>query len=1117
MLLYKLPIFLLVTSTLILSGCDGDDINKALQNDSNQAPVAYDDTLYVTEDTPKQERLRATDSDDDQLVFSISSPAKKGSVTITDESTGEFEYTPNENVQGSDSFTFEVSDGKTSASATISIKIQGVADKAIANDDQYRVAEGQTLKIDASAGILANDSAVDEGDSLRAPQITQTTQYGSLTVNDDGSFEYMHSGSEESSDSFSYTVSNSTGSATATVTITIDPLNDPPVASDDKGNGYLAGKSGTLNDPTLNILANDTDIEGDQLTAVLKSGPSKGSVTLNSDGTFSYTNDGSDGTEDSFTYQAKDSNGALSNPATVTIVINESPLAIDDSFTMPSSGWIITGNLLSNDSDPEGDPLSIVVTDVTQPQSGTISVNPNGTFSYSYDKKGAITDNFTYRATDGFGKSNLATVTLNIHTLPQAGDDQYSVIVGKTLNIDAASGVRNNDSDTETANNDLIASISKTPQCAANFVLNQDGSFSYTHNGDTNCKTDSFEYKITDAAGGSDAATARITILDNEPLAENDSYAVDEAGSLIVDFASGVLANDSDYDTPKEELKVTLVSAPSSACISNGGNFSLNQDGSFSYIHNGDDNCSSDSFEYRVTNNNGASSTATATITIDIRNDAPYFLPGHNGNSSNGSNEYEVLEFDLAGSKAKGTGLLRTVEDDENDQLMLRVISGPEFGTLKLGGIIFNGDSNTLYSEDFSYSYDGKGPFNYGDDLDLNKCTSNPATVFAGLTSDEIEAISKNESQVPFCWQNKDEIRVVAVDSAGNESEPSTRNIFLNVQPVANDDTAATTMDTPVVIDVFANDYDRDGAIVPSRVIISGTSDNGGTVVYENEKLTYTPPQGFTGTDTFTYQARDNKRVHWWSTYFGAPSNTATVTITVTADDGSSSNTVASNCRIMPLGDSITQGITFGEGTSEASLPILSERNGYRKQLYGLLSDYNIDFVGSQSSGNGSDNDHEGYPGRPADWIRDRVYTFLNNNPADIVLLHIGTNDLNYYNGVTPQDPGGVAAEISGILANINSWAQANGTTVDVLVAQIIDFNNPSNPKVAELNGMIGGMGSDSNINTVIVNQYAALTDRNPGGDWADEHHPSLAGYDKMASRWRDSLIPILENRGCLS
>jgi len=98
--------------------------------------------------------------------------------------------------------------------------------------------------------------------------------------------------------------------------------------------------------------------------------------------------------------------------------------------------------------------------------------------------------------------------------------------------------------------------------------------------------------------------------------------------------------------------------------------------------------------------------------------------------------------------------------------------------------------------------------------------------------------------------------------------------------------------------------------------------------------------------------------------------------------------------RIMPLGDSITQGIGSGADPDDNDHQV-----SYRKTLWDLLvnAGYDVDFVGSQDSGSMefADPDHEAYPGGRADEIRDGIYNWLVAHPADIILLHIGTNDIN--------------------------------------------------------------------------------------------------------------------------
>jgi CSLREA domain-containing protein len=185
-----------------------------------------------------------------------------------------------------------------------------------ANGDAYAVDEGGTL-VENAPGVLDNDTDSD-GDPLTAVLATGPTR-GSLNLGADGSFTYTHDGSETTSDSFTYRANDGVGPGNlATVTITVTPVNDAPVTAPD---AYTVDEGGVLDVPAPGVRANDSDVEGDPLTAALGSNPAHGSLALNADGSFVYTHDGSETAIDTFTYRANDG-AANGGPATVTITVN---------------------------------------------------------------------------------------------------------------------------------------------------------------------------------------------------------------------------------------------------------------------------------------------------------------------------------------------------------------------------------------------------------------------------------------------------------------------------------------------------------------------------------------------------------------------------------------------------------------------------------------------------------------------------------------------------------------------------------------------------------------------------------------------------------------------------
>ena len=180
----------------------------------------------------------------------------------------------------------------------------------VATDDSYGVNEGATLTVDAASGVLANDTDAD-GDALTATVGTAPTN-GSLTLNTDGSFEYVHDGSETTSDSFTYTVSDGSTTDVGSVAITVTPQNDPPVFTSE------------LTDQTVDegaLVSGSyaaSDAEGDAITFSLLSGPS-GAAINSSTGDFAYlATAGSAGT---YTVEVQASDGSATATSSFVLTV----------------------------------------------------------------------------------------------------------------------------------------------------------------------------------------------------------------------------------------------------------------------------------------------------------------------------------------------------------------------------------------------------------------------------------------------------------------------------------------------------------------------------------------------------------------------------------------------------------------------------------------------------------------------------------------------------------------------------------------------------------------------------------------------------------------------------
>ena len=286
----------------------------------------------------------------------------------------------------------------------------------VANDDAYEAVAGTTLSVAAGAGVLANDADA-EHDPLTAALVSGPS-HGSLTLNGDGSFKFTPDSSFSGSDSFSYKVSDGTYSDTGTATITVDPApNVAPVANDDT---YTAMAGTTLDVPAnAGVLANDTDANGDALTAILVNGPSHGLLTLNGDGSFSFTAAGDFSGNDSFTYMVSDGT-ADSAVATASITVdapNTAPVALDDSYSTNYRTALSVDaahGVLANDTDANGDPLTAVLVSAPSGSQGKLSLNPDGSFQFTPGNHFTGTTSFSYQTSDGQDLSSVATVTIAV-------------------------------------------------------------------------------------------------------------------------------------------------------------------------------------------------------------------------------------------------------------------------------------------------------------------------------------------------------------------------------------------------------------------------------------------------------------------------------------------------------------------------------------------------------------------------------------------------------------------------------------------------------------------------------------------------------------------------------
>ncbi len=521
----------------------------------NSAPTAGDDAFSTDEDTPfTTGDVLDNDSDfegDSLAVAAFDAVSTQGG-TVTYNNDGTFDYTPLADFNGVDSFTYDVTDGSLEDSATVTITVDPINDDPVAVDDHETTDEDTPF---TTGDVLDNDSDVD-GDTLTVSSFDATSvEGGTVSHNGDGTFDYSPPADFEGSDQFGYSVSDGNGgSASANVHISVGGVNDDPVANDD---GYATDEDTVLVVPAGDLQSNDTDTEDGTPSGDVTLGTdvSDGTLVLNLDGSFTYTPDADFNGSDSFTYTVDDSVGATSNTATVTITVNavnDDPVATDDAYSVDEDASLTGENVLDNDTDVEDTTPGGTVTLGTDVSDGSLTLNSDGTFTYDPDPDFNGTDSFTYTVTDSDGAtSNEATVTITVDPVndaPVAGDSSESTDEDST--VDGSFNVSDSDGDDPAGMTYDITQPTDglvTDNGDGTFTFDPDGDFDYLEAGES--VDVMFTYSVTDQGGLPSAADGTITVTvnginDSDALIATKSVEAHEILYRVNAGGSEVAAND---------------------------------------------------------------------------------------------------------------------------------------------------------------------------------------------------------------------------------------------------------------------------------------------------------------------------------------------------------------------------------------------------------------------------------------------------------------------------------------------------------------------------------------------------------------------------------------------
>ncbi|WP_159675646.1 Ig-like domain-containing protein, partial [Andreprevotia sp. IGB-42] len=496
----------------------------------NVAPVGISESVTTAEDKPISGTLTATDADGDALSFTKATDPAHGNVTV--DAAGNWTYTPASNYNGADSFTVTVSDGKGgSDTITVSVGVTPVNDAPVAVADHFTTSEGTPVTI-KFADLLGNDTDVD-GDLLSVGS-AQNIQHGTLSVVG-GNLVFTPAANFSGTASFDYTVSDGHGGTnTATVSIDVTPVNDAPVFTDNNGPLGNSTSVTTPEDTPVSGTLTATDADGDALTFAKGADPVHGTVTVDANGNWTYTPANNYNGADSFTVTVSDGKGGTDTLVVNVGVtpVNDAPVGQDESISThqdtPFNGTV-TG------SDVDGDKLTFAVAIGGDPAHGTVTVNPDGSYTYTPTAGFNGNDSFAVTVSDPDGATSTLTVSVNVGpnsnpvaTATDATTPEDTAVTGKVTATDVDAG-------------DVLTFKLASGGDAAHGTVSvaADGSWSYTPGANYNGK-DSFQVTVEDGHGGSNTVTVNVDVT---PV--NDA-------PVLVDGNGDPLGNNQSVTTPED-------------------------------------------------------------------------------------------------------------------------------------------------------------------------------------------------------------------------------------------------------------------------------------------------------------------------------------------------------------------------------------------------------------------------------------------------------------------------------------------------------------------------------------------------------------------------------------
>ncbi|HGZ7389185.1 TPA: tandem-95 repeat protein [Vibrio parahaemolyticus] len=865
---------------------------------ANDAPVAKDDIATTQEDTAVTIDVlpNDTDVDGDKLsIESVSVPKEQGTVEVVD---GKLVFTPAENFNGDAEITYTVTDGALTDQATVKVTVNAVNDTPVVESniaDQTLAEDFTPYTIDLNTAF----SDVDNVDGELTFSVSGNSNIQVAIVN--GIATITPTADWNGSETLTFTATDPSGeSVSQPVNFTVAPVAD-----------IVADKATVVEDTStvIKVLGNDT-FEGDGKVVSLdtNNGPANGTVSVNPDGSVTYTpNDNYQGT-DSFTYIV--TSGGVSESTTVSVdvtPVNDAPVAKDDT-AITDEDTPVTIDVLPNDNGIDGDKLSIQSASVPEAQGKVEIVDGKLVFTPAENFNGDA--EITYTVTDG-ELTDAAKVTVTVNPVNDA----------PTIKVDAVESITEDAVSTDTVVATLTVRDTDTPedQLTVSLENNSNGYFvlvgnevKLTQAGVDSVNNDELNLKnLTISASVSDGVNP--TASDSDSLVVNR---VNDAPTIKVDAVESITEDAvntytvvatltvRDTDTPEDQLTVSLENNSNGYFVLVGNEVKLTQAG-VDAVNNDELNLKDLTISASVSDGVNPTANDSDSLIVNRVNDAPTIKV----------DAVESITEDAVNTDTVVATLTVRDTDTSEDQLTVSlennsngyfVLVGDEVKLTQAGVDAVNNDELNLKDLTISASVsDGVNPTaNDSDSLIVNRVNDAPTVEnaiadqelsedFATYTIDLNDAFKDSDSALNFSvsgnsnvlvsienngiatisptadWNGSETLTFTATDPNG---ESVSQTVDFTVAPVVDIEADSTNVveDTSTIINVLGND-----TFEGKDKVVSLDAENGpknGTVIVNNDgTVTYTPDDNYVGKDTFTYVVTS-----------GGVSESTTVTVNVT-------------------------------------------------------------------------------------------------------------------------------------------------------------------------------------------------------------------------------------------